>query len=806
MRLTLAFTPLVLLGAVTAQEPQKPNLPPQVTPGIKQPGSTTEPMVKQPVTTQVGPTADQFPSAKAKDAAAGAAASAISRAFSNPDLVVTDQPGDGRTWAGGTTWKASFGAEGTLFAPLFPNAPKHFPVTFGMPQVTVAGNALRSGGTSHELVQHTVTFNRGDFQERYQLMGKGIEQQFVFSRLPARGTIVVNVPVTTELAGQRNGGGLEFVHELGKVGYTQAVAIDASGNRLELSTELRGNSIEITVPAAFVENARLPLIIDPLVGASVDISAATAPPSVESLPDISYDVTNDEYMVVFQRFLNATDTDIYCQRMSGAFALVGGLVNIDFSFDVWENAKIANNNIANNHLVVCQVSTDGPAPWWIAGRIIAAGTGVVGAQFDIEKAGVPSHQSGSMVNPDVGGDPILVGPTYYCVVWERIYSATDRDIHFKQVNANGTLRTAAPILLENSGADYDTNPSISKSDGITPISSQYWAIAFQRRYSATDEDIRGALVDWNGVILQTGTPPANSWSVDFSSFSDRNPTVSSITDVMGGQRYMLFAYDTVNGTQSDITGRVYDITGASRSPRQDLNVLEGATAAQQAFPQKNPSADSDGCRFIVAYDEWYNAGGVDQDVLISLFSFQAAAGANGTLVLNEARQTAGYSSTVEINGEVTSVHSGGGGMTRYAGAWQDANGAANDKIEGISYDGFRAAAVLNTRPTGCGGLNITVTGNRLGDTLVLTLTNAGGFSGFVFGAPQPGAALPPCPGCQVGVANGATLTGNPQNIYLPCQLGALVGGVFAVQGFDFGPPGPCLGQIRLSDTVDIGIQ
>lgn len=109
---------------------------------------------------------------------------------------------------------------------------------------------------------------------------------------------------------------------------------------------------------------------------------------------------------------------------------------------------------------------------------------------------------------------------------------------------------------------------------------------------------------------------------------------------------------------------------------------------------------------------------------------------------------------------------------------------------------------IATRSTGCGGLGIAVAGLPvMGDTLTFTLAGVTGFSGFVVGAPIS-TPIGPCPGCTLGV-NGATVSGTPYWLDLPNDPGFLDMQI-AVQGFTF-DIGPCLGMLRISDTIDIRV-
>ncbi len=106
---------------------------------------------------------------------------------------------------------------------------------------------------------------------------------------------------------------------------------------------------------------------------------------------------------------------------------------------------------------------------------------------------------------------------------------------------------------------------------------------------------------------------------------------------------------------------------------------------------------------------------------------------------------------------------------------------------------------------GCGGLYLQASGEpAIGETATFALPTASGLRGFVAGVPVqwPVAA---CPGCMQG-ANGTTLLANTLQIAIP-PVPAFVGLTIAVQGFEFLPAGqPCLGQVVISNTIDMTIQ
>ena len=86
------------------------------------------------------------------------------------------------------------------------------------------------------------------------------------------------------------------------------------------------------------------------------------------------------------------------------------------------------------------------------------------------------HRSewGLKVYCDIGGDPSTVGPTYYQVVWQRIFNASDTDIHGRLVSSTGVPLGSGVTYIDNSSGTYDQIPRISNSNGLPLRTGTAW--------------------------------------------------------------------------------------------------------------------------------------------------------------------------------------------------------------------------------------------------------------------------------------------------------------------------------------------
>ncbi len=711
--------------------------------------------------------------------------------FTMPAEVALDRAADGRIWARGADWKASFDDRSCTFVPfLGSDAPANQPLTLRLQSIHLAGEPLEFRPAAPSTAEDRIERDFGPCVERFDLAERGVEQSWVFRTLPQRGELRLQLATDTPLHGIDRGANLWFGGPRGGVAYEHAVAIDANGRRLPLELDLRDGLVELVVPADFVAAATLPLVVDPFLS-TVGLGYSG---NFSGNPDVAFDYTTQEFLAVWQFAYSATDHDVWAQRLDLGQNAIGTPFTLDFTSTSWTKPRVANNGLADNFLVVAECSQGFVSPYWIGGRLWSAAAGA-GPQFDVERAGQPGSYTGDARNPDVGGDPLEVGPTFYTVVWEREYSSTDHDILARQVTDTGVLRGGAPMAIDVS-TRFQARPRISKSNGYSFAnnwSSQRWAVVYEDHYSATDVDVRGTQLTWDGQLPPSGP----NHPISLSSTDERSPVVGSPTDEQGGARIHTVAWQRVLGpTDSDILVAAWDgnlvVQGLA-----NLQALENAGGAG-LWPQFAASIDGDGVRAVVAYSEAWQ-GGSDIDVRASVVAFDAG---TGTFTAHEARTAIRATTHYEGTPAVASTWSGGGSTVDYCLVLQERDPFGTHGILAAVFAGHSNQHALPAlRSTGCGTLGISWTDvPALGRTLALAQTDQGPLTGFVVGAPTT-IPVPGCPGCTLGV-QGVTVP-NPFTILMPLSP-AFVGLPLAAQAWSFGS-GPCLGAIGLSDTVDFTI-
>jgi hypothetical protein len=503
-----------------------------------------------------------------------------------------DTPGDDSLWARGARYKARFDSSGATYFPAFgKRQPHNVPHTLSPDLVTTGGTALPFERSARALRNgDRVELDRGAFVESYDLTPQSVEQRFVFSSLPRGGDLVVHIPVASELAASETSDGLEFRGELGRVTYGRATAIDASGRRAAADTHLENGAISIRVDASFLATATMPVVIDPMVGAEIWVDNTL---NDTFAPDVAWDPTQEVWIVVYEQTFSATDTDVYVKSYTNSGTLlVSGYV--DLSSASWSTPRCADLAAAQQFLVVCEVTSASPH-MVMARTVTPTGTLLLAGPQIL----IASDSVDAMVHPEVGGDPYLLQPSYYCVTYEEDSASTKR-VAVRLVASDGTLVGGGPTYMPPAPLSLDYAPSISKSDDTNE-----WLVAWVRWSSFTHGDIWAAHIAWNGSLVDG--PFAVTGGFGF----DGSPAASS--PLHGTSRFAI-AYTSKATISSSYHVMVAALDGATVLQVADLTAMENA--GQESVDHADPAIDSDGRHFLVQYSE-YDPNFINYNVFVS---------------------------------------------------------------------------------------------------------------------------------------------------------------------------------------------
>jgi hypothetical protein len=689
------------------------------------------------------------------------------------DCVLTDVAADGAVWAATAAWKAGFAADGATFVPFLGSDAAAASATFALRDVRCGSTALPVSGAMPRLDGQRVVYDRAVVQEFYLLRQQGIEQQFLFASLPERGELRLDVHVATPLAHAADGRGHAFTGEHGGVRYGEALAIDADGRMLLLTTTWTGEALRLTVPAEFVRGARLPLLVDPLIGPIVNL--ASNQNVALSSPDLAWDQSLQRYFAVYERAYGASDHDIYVVPMDEALQ-PQGLVVIDISTANWTRPRIAVLEAHDRVGVVAQVGAGGALPYAVHMRTFLAGpTPVLAPAFALA-----SHPNLNRWAPDIGGDARLVGAQRFLVAWEAQEIASNATTpSVRLVDANDV---ASQITTLNGGISFSRRLVVSKTCGDLGNGTIGWAAVRRAEYvGQSTGKLVGCFVDTNGLII--GPLPGSQ--VDLTGLVGNDGSewdVSPPTKVGNGRAALCVErrVDPATG-RGVIHGHVFD--RSSQTPTS-------APLFGGSVDRRHPAVDSDGIRWAVAHAVDYSA--TDADVRCHTLAW-----VGGQLVV----QDSAVVSLALDRDDQPAVCARTGAPNTYGLSW--IHQAGSWSVQAQVYRGTASPSVA-VRATGCGGISIGYAGQlALGETFIANIAHQSGIGLFALGTPVAN-ALPGCGGCVQG-ADGLLVVGSPIAIPAPPNP-SLVGIVLAVQGVRYDDTlGPCLGALAFSDTLDVKV-
>lgn len=184
---------------------------------------------------------------------------------------VRDGLADTRLWAATDSYKASFAHDVTFVPYLGSDYPTNQPLTWSTQAILVGSTELPLGPVEPVGTDRRYELRRPGVTEAYDVRTEGLEQTFVFPHRPAgRGDLVVRGAVATALHAEAQvdaHGAILFRDAAGTpiASYGAATAIDANGMRLPMTTAWANGTLTLRLPAADVERAAFPLVVDPLL-------------------------------------------------------------------------------------------------------------------------------------------------------------------------------------------------------------------------------------------------------------------------------------------------------------------------------------------------------------------------------------------------------------------------------------------------------------------------------------------------------------------------------------------------------------
>jgi hypothetical protein len=286
-------------------------------------------------------------------------------------------------------------------------------LSFSLKGVTVGREAISIGDPPPPEARpenREIQYVRGALRETYAIRPDGIEQSFVIPELPAgRGAITVTGSIDTNLVAPADGTSSRSLafryHGTDVMSVSEAFAVDASGRRQPLDLAWTRGTLRMTVPAEWVAQATLPIVIDPLLSGFEGFGPQAAGIQGSGV-DLAYNSVDNLWVAVYAIPFGAGgfDTDLYYDTIlpTGIFQSSLGVATGPAQDS---GGVVSYAPEVNRYLFAWQHKDTSTSDGSLMGRVLDAQTGWVGAAFPI------LDFTGREVHPSVAWD----GTNWYVV-------------------------------------------------------------------------------------------------------------------------------------------------------------------------------------------------------------------------------------------------------------------------------------------------------------------------------------------------------------------------------------------------------
>lgn len=386
-------------------------------------------------------------------------------------------------------------------------------------------------------------------------------------------------------------------------------------------------------------------------------------------PDVAYNSTDDEFLVVWEHEHSATDHDIRARRVDADGSLLGPEMSLAYSNEYDSNPSVAYNSFSNEYLVVWEylagsdefthkdvygirVQADGTtgtgigiAATYREEAFPAVAYGQANGEYLVvwqeQRGGTDGYDirgqrvtgAGSLAGSQIGietWDDDQIQPrlaygsvdNHFLVVWEDHYwgASNGSDIYGQLIEASGSL-DGSHILIAGDGSKDREVPDVD----YKPVGRNY-LVVWEHAHSASDHDVHSRRVAYDGTTPDDeatvtasgsyeGRPIAASGSgwAFLSAWEDDRNLATMGRDVYG----MILTMEVPT-----LSGRVYRGTvGTETSPLSGVSV--GLYCSQSTSLTgtlvTNATTDSQGWYGLPAYGECevYNIQETDPEETIS---------------------------------------------------------------------------------------------------------------------------------------------------------------------------------------------
>ncbi len=433
---------------------------------------------------------------------------------------------------------------------------------------------------------HLTRDRADDVVEELRNTELGVEQTWRFAARPAgTGDVSVRIAARGQSFTSMTERGLHFVDPSTGVGvrYGHATWVDHAGRRTSLKARWDGRDIVINVPAAIVDSAAYPAVLDPIISPEFGVDEPVYVIGRGARPKVA--AGGGLFLVVWQEN-RGVDIDVYGARASSAGVLLdktgfaistatGHQSEPQVAFDgtnflvVWNDARAASSVYGT------RIKTDGTLldP---SGVALAAGTGSISKfvsdiGFDGTNYLLALNQSTDVYAVRVAKDLTVLDPSGFVVSSATNYQQ-NAAIAFDGTNyllafqdnrdTTGKLRGArvspAGVVLDPASFIISTAPGRSFYPDVASSSSGFLVTWMDEAYvSPYDDNIYAARVSSAGVLLDTTAIPIATGTTS----RQTDPTISfNGTDYVIAWTESAPAPFSIHATRVSTSGTIVDST------------------------------------------------------------------------------------------------------------------------------------------------------------------------------------------------------------------------------------------------------
>lgn len=473
--------------------------------------------------------------------------------------------------------------------------------------------------------------------EHFQADADGVHLTWVLSqKLPVTQPLTMEVELTGLTFAGRSAAGLHFADASGaaRVGVSEVMAVDSSGQSWPLQLQANGGNLSVTVPETILAQAAFPLAIDPTIFPEfgMDTPVAARAPADQQKPAVA--ANGGTFLVVWEDSRNfaTTEVDMVGARVSAAGGLLdpGGI-----SISTAGGTAPAVAALGSGFLVVWEDGRNAPK-----NGVDIYGARVTSAGTVTDPAGLPiSSAASDQLAPAVAS----AGATAL-VVWQDARNlASDIDIYGAMVRDNGTVSNPSGIPITT-----ETGPQFSPAVAFNGI-----------RYLVAWSDFNGVAVALSGARVTTAGVVSDSpaIAIDPSDTEHLQPAVAAV-----GTMFLVVWEDYRNAgvTYIDILGKRVDDAG---------NVLDRSPfPIGNAFSDRFAPAAVGGKDFLVVWQDGRDLGTSGNDI------YAARVGTDGVVI-----NANGIPVSTALNDQTSPAIASNG--TDYFIAWTDARNAATSGLD-----------------------------------------------------------------------------------------------------------------------------